>query len=763
MKQYLTEAFKQMELIESNEFTYDADGAKELADFMEKDTLDDFEAIIDPEAETTDDLKDSYIGDVICECQICKSKIFKAAEDIKLDNKDSELANVGEACPYCFETDGFKVIGQVAPFEEVTVETDGDADVKVKVDGKEIETDDEDLVKRHAKDNEDLEDSQRYPVEGTKQVNLTEARKKSRRHAKDNEDLEDSQRYPIKSPVGMKGLKEELDDAEQVETEEDTKLARARKMRLARHKKDNEDLEDSQRYPIKSPAPAQTGLAMMEGVSVRDKLEAAFPGVFNFDKKYEAYLKEEDETSQTGDDNNSNSTSSEFQKIVDDLQEIEDYGQFVAALRKLNDDQKLVFMDNFGKDNKDKVKPQVNEVSIDVKDLIPTQSEIDWKKSLDGIFKFGCKGAFSNPAGAGDPPLVYNGKYIIDGHHRWSQVYACNPNAKIKVVNYTYGKKDPDDVLKDFQGAVLAATGEIKVGSAGTNVWGANPVEMNKYVLSKMPDSVLKELNSYVSSITTKGQAANYFVNNLAQLAKNNKPYGGSSAPERTEMPQTNNDVKELVKSDGLTSMSENYTFRRPLKTSLIESMEDISITTDDTIIKVKATPRSDKEAIQPITDETKEVIETEEIAEEPVEEIAEETPETSETEQDVELTDVDEDAFSELGESYLKKVYDNVDSFKLTDGAISGNKLMLEGVIKFNSGKSAKTKFVFEGKTITKSGKVKLVGLNEHISTNKNSFTLTGTIRNKKLLSESLNYSYGARSDSGKMKRLYGTVKVCK
>lgn len=31
-----------------------------------------------------------------------------------------------------------------------------------------------------------------------------------------------------------------------------------------RHMKDNEDLEDSQRYPIESPAPAQTGLAMME-------------------------------------------------------------------------------------------------------------------------------------------------------------------------------------------------------------------------------------------------------------------------------------------------------------------------------------------------------------------------------------------------------------------------------------------------------------------------------------------------------------------
>ena len=39
-----------------------------------------------------------------------------------------------------------------------------------------------------------------------------------------------------------------------------------------RHIRDNEDLEDSQRYPIESPAPAQTGLAMMEDISVNGSL-----------------------------------------------------------------------------------------------------------------------------------------------------------------------------------------------------------------------------------------------------------------------------------------------------------------------------------------------------------------------------------------------------------------------------------------------------------------------------------------------------------
>ena len=89
-----------------------------------------------------------------------------------------------------------------------------------------------------------------------------------------------------------------------------------------------------------------------------------------------------------------------------------------------------------------------------------------------------------------------------------------------------------------------------------------------------------------------------------------------------------------------------------------------------------------------------------------------------------------------------------------------SGNTLKLEGLIKFNSGKTKKTSFVFESSTITKSGKAKLIGENTQISRGKKSFTLTGSLKNNKFIAESLNYNYRAKdAGSGKSTRVYGTV----
>ena len=182
--------------------------------------------------------------------------------------------------------------------------------------------------------------------------------------------------------------------------------------------------------------------------------------------------------------------------------------------------------------------------------------------------------------------------------------------------------------------------------------------------------------------------------------------------------------------------------------------MEDISITTDDQVIKVKATPRADKETIQPIEDETKEVIEAPEMEEEtPVEDMPIE-------DQDVEIEEFDEESFDNLGESYLRQVYENVSGFKTSNVQSTTNKIIVEGIISFNSGKKAKTKFMFEAKDATKSGKLRFTGLNENISKNKKAFTLTGILKENKLISESLNYNYSAQAENGKSKRLYGTVR---
>ena len=129
MVDYLAEAFKALDDVEDvmpclheEMFTVDSDGLSELADFeVESEKSEDKKRVIDPEAKNEKELKSSYVGKVIIDCNQCHSKIYKDKEDIVIDGED---ANKEEECPYCFATEGFKVVGEVAPYTETKVDVE---------------------------------------------------------------------------------------------------------------------------------------------------------------------------------------------------------------------------------------------------------------------------------------------------------------------------------------------------------------------------------------------------------------------------------------------------------------------------------------------------------------------------------------------------------------------------------------------------------------------------------------------------------------
>ncbi len=129
----------------------------------------------------------------------------------------------------------------------------------------------------------------------------------------------------------------------------------------------------------------------------------------------------------------------------------------------------------------------------------------------------------------------------------------------------------------------------------------------------------------------------------------------------------------------------------------------------------------------------------------------------------DVDFEEFDEEEFDELGESYLKKVYENVNSFKTSSIKTTSDSLIVEGVITFNSGNKKCTSFIFESKDITKTGKLRFIGENKQLSRGRKAFTLTGKVVGNKLICESLNYNYRGKDSNGSSKRIYGTVKVSK
>ena len=186
------------------------------------------------------------------------------------------------------------------------------------------------------------------------------------------------------------------------------------------------------------------------------------------------------------------------------------------------------------------------------------------------------------------------------------------------------------------------------------------------------------------------------------------------------------------------------------------KDMQNISIETDKEKINISSEPKeeekeveSDDEMIAPLEPEREEEFKSEN-----------EEDEYS----DVDIDEFEEKDFDELGEKYLRRVYENVKSYKTTKGSTQGNTLKLEGVITFKSGKEAKTNFVFEAKSITKTGKLKFLGENKQFARGKQAFTLTGRADGKKLIAESLTYNYRAKNPETKeSKRLYGTVSSSK
>ena len=187
---------------------------------------------------------------------------------------------------------------------------------------------------------------------------------------------------------------------------------------------------------------------------------------------------------------------------------------------------------------------------------------------------------------------------------------------------------------------------------------------------------------------------------------------------------------------------------------SLKEDFKDVEITTDDSHMKMtsdedgKVTVTTEKlpageEVIAPLSDEVEDEIEmgSEEEIEEP-----------SEDEEEFDFDEVED--FDELGESYLKKVYENINSFKTTKCTEKGNKLMLEGVISFNSGNSKKTSFIFEAKDSIGNGRIRFIGENKNIASGK-PYLMTAVIDNKRLFTESLKYNYATKSG-----RVRGEVK---
>lgn len=198
----------------------------------------------------------------------------------------------------------------------------------------------------------------------------------------------------------------------------------------------------------------------------------------------------------------------------------------------------------------------------------------------------------------------------------------------------------------------------------------------------------------------------------------------------------------------------------------LKEDFKDVSITTDKEHMEMTS-DENGKVTIttEPVVEEHKEEAEVvAPVSDKDIEEIERNSEEENAEETEVQIDDFSEKEFDELGEKYFKKSYNNVDNYKTTKVEKDNNRIKVEGLIKFTSGKQKKTSFILEALDITKSGKARFVGDNCDICAGRKAFVVTGKIDNNRFISESLNYDYNTKdSKTGKKCRVSGTVRIKK
>ena len=255
------------------------------------------------------------------------------------------------------------------------------------------------------------------------------------------------------------------------------------------------------------------------------------------------------------------------------------YEVFVKYLGANINDPKVLAMIDAGLDREDAPgdgdpdddKFAFQNTDYPVSKLIPMQMEVDIDKSLAYPIKkkpsqFIDLTSGPGPHTLGGPIVVFNGQYIVDGHHRWSQLYACNKDASITAVNMSIkGIENPLDALKAVQAAIGTETGGIPVQSVeGSNLFQMGEQDIKGWLRKNVDETFVRTIAKagpeYLNMLKQKagGSAAGLneqisvarlgkllvgqilprvIWSNVSSMKETSQPVPG--APERDFMPQT--------------------------------------------------------------------------------------------------------------------------------------------------------------------------------------------------------------------------------
>lgn len=765
---FLSEAFKRLNVLNEETFDLSINGEQtELKDFLDNDEEIDTVTIIDDEAETEDELKDSYIGKVVLDCNVCHSLIYKDPKDVFIDD---EQANIDEECPYCFSSgDGFKVVGQIRPFTKDEIE--------------ELDDEEEDSEE----DIEDVEEQEDIDLEESICSNKAARKAKIRKKLSELFDI-DASGQTIGVGVGggtgisqggglnLPGLGEGIEC--DLSIGDDVYIT---------DKAVTEDyfLDDDEELNYIGSDGTLVGFGGPENayciIEYSDGARFTVPSAY-VKCSWESESFDESVCPECG----KNPCECECDDMDEDLGIGAGLALGGAALgagilgSKLVDslDEAVVF-------DKDVFKNEA------LNEKLLTKPNKNATFDRDGFFKVIERATKNYTQKSGE--MIGYFKFTTDLAEKELKKHYTTVTREEQKLDKPIDSRIPDGKGKNIlinEIAVLKYSGLKENTKKKTN----ESIEDDYYPEVGDVLSLTINASDWDGEISRDYHCTLEFVGTEDEFFFKFKPLNDDAiefAKFMADYEGYDYDGYFYQQDEGFfDDLGDGYkVLKSRNSTKIDESIENLSLDTEDTHLEmatdgdeitIKTKPidtmstdwadddfmAQENDMVEETPDETigevdleteLEIENNDRDAEEADVEDEEEISDEDEDEDDeVEVDEFDEDSFNELGESYLKKVYENVKSFKCKSAADDGNKMFIEGVITFNSGNKKKTKFVFENKGVNKYGKTIFEGFNKEIARGNKSFTLNGAVKGNKIVCESLSYRYNQNKKkiSGKVSR---------
>ena len=690
MSQEIYEAFQELQGLDEATFSFDKPGMLGLQQFLDDNDYSDEEiTLIDTDAEDDEDVNvNDHDGDVTLECCICGCKSLFNPKDVIID-QETQLANVGQECPCCLNTDGYKIVGEFdVPEEEQTEKNDSEEDGTEYIYDSSVDTEEEPEEEETEVEVADEEDEDDKLVEAKEPEDLwyqvydaLEEVGKSHLYKKGGNKLDDMSQKAARIVIHAAG------DGIVVNAESEEDLSRVTKTL-------DKFANDGVTYSISKDRFGEKKLNYY-----KDKLGDRYKALDL--SKYYPYIV--------------NISIPELESMNEDFNP--------DSIIRIKEEDIVNFDEETG-DLETSLDYFPEDVKAGDKFIIKFVDE-ESEYPVEFVFTF--------------KEITKYGTAALEWVDEYDNVPAEEPEDEEEELNESFEGADIIIEDKDIKSIDDKTFEVVLTQDASREIDGEDYSDIVTVGFASDKDE-----NIYTYNIYTEDKEG--FIH--MKLIGRNKP---------------TNMLKESIENISVETDSDTINVKPSENGAVtVETQpKDSGNPEDATIVPVSDEVKAEIEANSEPEEEEVEIEEEEEIEEGASEDEIGEEDEANTNEEDVEVSDLDEETFDELGESYLKNVYNNVESFKTTKGYINEDKIKLEGMITFTSGKKVKTSFLFESSHVSNRGKYKFLGENLQITNRKKAFILTGNIKNGKLISESLSYNYNAKDAStGKLQRVYGTVR---